>query len=253
MKQIYLYSLILFFIVTIFLSCKGPTGPEGLQGQAGPKLKGNIQGFVTLVNSDGSQPIDRSGISVSIDSSSISTITGADGKFILSDLETGIYTINYSKSSYGSSKIVQYQFVGGGTVTLERVYLCQPPNFTVTIDSIKWMDGLEFGIYTTLSEHISGWRWVIFFIGQSPNVSSNPVYYLNTSDGYESYFNNGQGMQKTSSSWFMGFVSGDTAYIKAYSANKSEINSGYIDINTGRFVYTNLNPISSNVISVIIP
>ena len=49
------------------------------------------------------------------------------------------------------------------------------------------------------------------------------------------------------------FLSGDTVYIAAYTANAGTLISAYTDPVTGRVVYTNINPTESNVIKVVVP
>lgn len=244
------YVVSLFSIVLFLSSCnsKGPTGPEG------PKLKGDILGYVILVDADGSQPSNRGNVTVAVDGAGISTQTDVMGKFVLSSIETGTYTITYSKSGYGSSKTVQYQFVGGGQALITNVFLCQPPSFKVSsLSALPSSNSVT--LTATLSEPVNGQRRVFLFFGRSSEVSSNPANY-EYSTSFSQTFTNGSytfGYAWTTTFRPAGFPSGSTVYIVAYGANEGFYNSGYVDASTGHFIYSNLSAVASNIVSVTVP
>lgn len=230
------------------LNCKGSDGPAG---PSGPKLKGDITGLILLVNENGTQPADKSGVSVAIEGTSITTTTDASGSFVLAGLETGVYTITYSKSGYGLSKTVKYQFTGGGQVFLGTISLCQPPSFSVS--SLSNTTGTS--ITTTLSSSSTAVKSVVYFIGSNNSVSSNPQNYLGSVWYVSVTFTNGTATLTFSSSTFRGagLASGSTAYVVAYGITDGTRSSGYTDVTTGRYVYTNLSSTPSNVIAITAP
>ena len=90
------YLLLFILISTILFGCKGSTGPVGPTGPGGPSLTGKLSGLVTLIDTNGIQPTNRSGVSVTIDGLSKSAMTDSTGKWVIDTLSTGIYAINIS-------------------------------------------------------------------------------------------------------------------------------------------------------------
>lgn len=68
--------------------------------------RANIQGMILLYDEDGNRQTDMSGVTVSIDNSTVSTKTGADGKWTLDSIPYGTYDISYAKQGYGTGKIM---------------------------------------------------------------------------------------------------------------------------------------------------
>ncbi|MFI5201706.1 MAG: carboxypeptidase regulatory-like domain-containing protein, partial [Candidatus Kapaibacterium sp.] len=125
------------FVLTIIIALS-ITGCTGNTGPAGPSLSGSMTGFVALYQSDGSRAPDQSGVTVSIQSTSLSTTTDSTGKWTISDLNTGTYTVTYTKQGYGMSEQQGLQFVGGGgTDYIGNITMAQPPDFSVSMDSIS--------------------------------------------------------------------------------------------------------------------
>lgn len=59
--------------------------------------RANIQGMILLYDEEGNRQTDMSGVTVSIDNSSVNTKTGADGKWALDSIPYGTYDISYAK------------------------------------------------------------------------------------------------------------------------------------------------------------
>jgi hypothetical protein len=68
--------------------------------------RANIQGMILLYDEEGNRQTDMSGVTVSIDNSTVSTQTGADGKWTLDSIPYGTYDISYAKQGYGTGKIM---------------------------------------------------------------------------------------------------------------------------------------------------
>ena len=111
----------------------------------------------------GSQPIDRSGVTVSIQGTSISTITDSLGQWTINGVPTGSYTITETKQGYGMTEQQGFQFVGGSAYDLGTgsefgyessvgsIPLVQPPNFGVAIDSVMFFADSMINVWFIMS------------------------------------------------------------------------------------------------------
>lgn len=231
----------------------GSNGATGATGPAGPSLSGQAIGFVTYIyDVNGLSLADKSGVTVSVDGTNISTTTDASGRYVL-PLTTGTYNITYSKPSYAISKYIGYQFVGGDNPTVcYGGYLSQIPSFTVSNLSKTTSTG-TIDLTATISGTLpTGMRKVRFFVGTSPNVSSNPLNYLYTTDDYvlSTSTSMSTGISTSTLNGY-GITKGQTIYIVAYA--DGYISTSYVDLNTNRQIYTALNLTPSSVISVVVP
>jgi len=231
-------------VVSAFTGCKGPEGP------AGPALTGDIIGYVVMIDNNDNYLQDNSSVTVSIEGTNISASTASDGRFILSGVSTGTYTIAFSKTGFGTMKIVGYSYAGGGQAFLDHTYLSQIPAYTITgltssvnsgyiVVSGKYSGALPVGTYTQYK----------LFISTAPTVSSNPQNYnfcdtpYSSSDSFSTTINSSDFKSNK-------IQTGQKVYIVAYTDNSY---STYIDIATGKYVYPSLNPTPSNVVSVVVP
>jgi hypothetical protein len=112
----------LVFILSILFSCKkttveGPAGPPGANGTNGNStIVGTVYGKVALFDSLGKAVADNSGATILFENTSpqISVISATDGSFTSPVLSSGIYNISFSKSGYGTMKLIHFQHTGGG-------------------------------------------------------------------------------------------------------------------------------------------
>jgi len=238
----------------LIVGCKGDTGPAG---SSGPFITGSVSGFVSLVQTDGTLPANQSGAMVGIQGTSLSTTTDSIGKWTINGLTTGTYTVNYSKSGYGSSELADFQFTGGDTDFVAKVTLAQPPNFTVAINPTETIaDSNSLYVwYTTNVPQKVGYTRVLIAVGTTPNVNaSNPNDYLYSA----TFVSTGTSISEhiyQSDLEYAGFTSGMTVYVVAYPlcyGDAANEYSSYVDHTTGRTVYTSLGT-PSNVISLIVP
>jgi len=247
------YYLLFFTISTIILGCKGDTGPIG---PGGPSLSGTITGLVNLIDTNGVQPANRSGISVSIDGTTKSAVTDSTGKWTINALTTGIYAITISKANYGMTKHINLQFVGGGTTYIGEDVLSATPNFSVS--NLSYTPGNQFvdvkGNLSYSSTQTIG-RNVILFIGNSSNVSSDPATYLGVVNGFANDTATTFTQRITTATFNqLGIATGSATYIIAYSSSAPAANSSrYTDIITGRFIYTSLGSSPSAVLPIVTP
>lgn len=96
-------------------ACKGP---------AGPALGGTWQGFVYLHDEYGAPLVTDSGVVVTaLPTASATEPTGDNGLYSFPSLSTGVYSLRYNATSFGTYLLANQQFVGGGIVNIPGVNL----------------------------------------------------------------------------------------------------------------------------------
>lgn len=237
--------------LSILLSIGGCGEFKGATGPAGPRLLGNLVGFVYLYDVNGAKAIDNSGITVKAEGTSIATTTSTDGYFSLAGLSTGTYTYSFSKTGYGTRKVIQAQFVGGGDVYYGETTLYEIPAFTVTnlSDSISsgyvYFKGVLSGTLPTSTVHLS------FFFGTTSTVSSNPSNYT-FSLGFSLPAADTISFGLAKSSFYnYSITSGQTVFAVVYASDYGS--TSYVDLSTGNSIHSGINPTPSNTISFIVP
>ncbi len=226
--------------------CKGEDGP------AGPSLTGQLIGYAYLYDLNAVRATDQSGITVVAEGTSVTATTASDGRWVLSGLPTGTYTIAFSKTGYGTAKRISFQFVGGGQTSFGSIYLFQLPGFTIGTLSATVSSGAVYIGGTLTGSLPEAPRVVRIFIGTTASVSSDPSNYAFTigtvvSDTGTTFIT----AVASQSFAAYGFTVGQTAYIVAYPDALGS--SAYLDLSTGKYYYPNLNPIPSVVVSAVVP
>ena len=96
-------------------SCESPTTAI---------VQGNISGRVYLQPLKGKIDQENHAVSLNLAGNKSYTTTSADsGKFVLTGVEQGIYSLTYSKAGYTPYTMDNIQFVGNGTLKLYNVTL----------------------------------------------------------------------------------------------------------------------------------
>lgn len=88
--------------------------PDVIQAE---NRRGNIIGIILLYDANGKEISDKSGVTVSIDNSTVNTNTSADGKWTLDSIPYGIYDITYTKDGFGKGKIMGVNHVATNHAT----------------------------------------------------------------------------------------------------------------------------------------
>ncbi len=244
MVRIHRHSLALwvFLLAAIVPGCN-QEGPEG------PRVTGDLSGISYVYDVNGVRLADNSGIAVTAEGSGVSAVSGGDGRWILSNLPMGTYTISASKAGYGTRKQMGYQFVGGGQIWFGDLSVCELPAYTVTgLSATPGSGGLTM-TGTITPDARSNSRALYFFIGPTAAVSSDPANYTLDVGWYP-------GLSTTFSHTFPwnllpGITSGKTWYVIAYGANPQLFRYG--DMATNRRWFACLSPTPSNVVSVVVP
>ena len=247
MNRILLIGLMLFS-----LSCK-KDDLTASTGKADSIVTGDLYGQVSLNNIDGTHPSDYSGVTVTAEGTTIFSTTTAGGQFVLADLSAGIHTLVFSKPGYGVMKIPGYQFLGGGETRLAGIdALYQLPQFhisglaaTVQTNGRIDLSGNCVGTFPSAPPTILG------FVDTLATVSADPNHYIYvfvaSSNINPSNFSGSFLLSQQTAS---GLKTGQKVYIVVHAESYM---GSYTDIVSGHYVFYNINPISSNTVSVVIP
>ena len=244
MQRLKFYSVMLF-LFSFFVGCTDTVAPV---------LTGSISGFVNLYEENGAQIKDRAGVKVYIEGRNNFAYTNTDGRYLLENVEAGIFNIVYEKESFGLNKRIAYEFVGGGEAYLYNIELMKLPSFNVTSINITKLTSQPpyLSIRGNLSDTRNYSRSVLLFFGKNEMVSNDPKNYLlvnliyvysdSSSFGYS--FND-------YNHYFLdaGFSSGETVFVAAYSVSNYYW-GGAPDPETGRNYFYNVgtSPVKSSFI-----
>ncbi len=218
-------------------------------------LTGNLIGYAHLYDLSGAHLATSldSGITVKVEETGRHTKTAEDGRWELSGLATGTYTISFSYPGYGTYKRVGSQYVGGGQVYFGTQSLYQIPLFYVS-NFLATTSG-SIGLTGTFSGTLpTGTRNVRYFVGTTSAVSSDPAKYLYTNTTSASSTSTTFSASISSASLGatgVGILSGQTVYIVAYAEGYTP--NSYLDFATGRSYYPDLGATGSNILTVVVP
>ena len=258
-------------VILLAVSCKkGDTGPAGSTGATGPNLSGNIQGFITLYDAAGTKILSNlSGDSITLVNNSnnavLKTVTDNTGKYIFPTISTGNYNLTVSRPGFGTLLSQDMQFTGGGT-DFKDAALSQIPTFSVTAFTAKDSTTAPTIIknttdtivksekYIALSGTVTatpGGSEVIVYVSNPGGISASnslsnfsTVYTVAIKPGAVTF----SILIPSANLYDLGFTSGNTIYFEAYVIGASTGSSSYVDLSTGKTVYTAINPagISAN-------
>ena len=257
-------------IILMATSCKkGDTGSTGATGATGPSLSGNMEGFVSLYDAAGSKILSNlKGDTLMLTNNSTNavtkTTTDSTGKYTFTNLTTGNYNLTTTKAGYGTLLAQNIQFVGGGN-TYKNGALCQIPSINVT--SAQAVDTTVSATTNTLTSTpesyvkvrgtlpaTTGGSEIIVFVsnvggtsasGSATNFST--YYTLAVSPGALTFKIN----IPTSDLHDLGFVTGNTVYFAAYMVGGNLNASSYVDLSTGKNVFTSLSSTPINMSAII--
>jgi len=220
----------------------------------GGKLQGTIQAWDDKL----SYNLDASGITVSIvNNTAYRATTDANGKFTFDNLPFDNYDLQISKSGYGNKKI--YGIIHAATSTSSdtmiplvgfgKLSTTTIASFSTSGNNFAGEPGVGFTITFNPAPSTSNRAYIRYFFSTSADVSSSKYTAVSDLKTYAS--NNSFAGFTVSDLAAMGFVSGQTVYVKAYG--DSFQSNDYTDPSIGKRVFPNLNLTSPNAISFIIP
>jgi hypothetical protein len=151
--------------ISIFLLFMGCSKEEHVS------LSGNIVGFVNLIDENGNNVNDKSGVTASIDQLNRSAISDLNGRFELNGIPAGTYNITCNKEKYGTTTIYSYQFIGGNipSIIYERTLYEIPKTEVLSLDAI--ISNHMLNISGQFSKEPTQYSLQIF-INDSSNVSN---------------------------------------------------------------------------------
>ncbi|HQR92564.1 MAG TPA: carboxypeptidase-like regulatory domain-containing protein [Sediminibacterium sp.] len=240
------------FLLVLAIGCGKDSGnhsiavPDVVLAQ---QNRANIQGMILLYDEDGNRQTDMSGATVSIDNSTVSTKTGADGKWTLDSIPYGTYDISYSKQGYGTGKIMGiYHAATNHATTIISNSESMAVNSSIAVSNLVVTPfnaaiqaaGVTGVHIDPVFNNPSGKdKYVRLFFSDNANVSSNN--YLVE----EKIRSNGASTQlndfNLTTRFFenLGFKKGQTIYVKAYG--DSFLADNYTDPITNTTIFPSLS------------
>jgi hypothetical protein len=199
-------------------------------------IPGNISGHLEIYESN-----DHSGAFVSLKGTNISTQTDKDGKWLLENVNPGVYDIIFSKPGYDTTEVYGFQYTGNGTAycefheilgATETRYYDDFTNWKIFKTNDNTAQNLKVEI-EFLSDSISNVdtsfifqgkvqkdESLVFFFGDKPNVTKNnyidyyyPVMYSSENKSFDiSLYKSEFEFYKITNQW----KSGQKLYVIAY-------------------------------------
>lgn len=226
---------------------------------------GTLQGYIVLNDTTGYRYSDRSGVQVSIDSTSYSTMTDSRGWWQIANVPPGTYDISVTKTGFGYSKVKEFQFVGDGEVSLPYIHIGNPPTFPLHIYSVDIAADKIYVDVKALSVDYSA-KGVLLVV--SADSITSPTNNLNMIEAhYRSLMFDPINQTKLQIRFDhlneKGFGSGEKVFIHAYGLGDidmmypdqypdTQYPSRYFDPRSQQYICTALGP-ESNVVSLILP
>ena len=239
------FKILMFILAIATVSCSSDDSNND------PITKANITGSVNLYD-EGTTLLDESNMSVKVVGTNplITALTNSNGQFVLEDVPFGTYTIEYEKAQYGVFKKFNFSHQGNANAITEIPSLGKTSSTEITDLLVNIVNGqVVFSITTSPAGNNSNRRYVRYFLSTSATVSnSNYMYHSPT---FISQINPYQSTLTQTELINAGFTSGQTVYVKAYG--ESYWSNEYLDVNLNKKVFPNLNTVSANAVSFVVP
>jgi Carboxypeptidase regulatory-like domain len=251
------------FLLVLAIGCGKDSGnhsiavPDVVLAQ---QNRANIQGMILLYDEEGNRQTDMSGVTVSIDNSTVSTQTSADGKWTLDSIPYGTYDISYTKQGYGTGKIMGiYHAATNHATTLISKSESMAVNSSIAVSNLvitpfnaaiqaAGVTGVH--IDPVFNNPSGKAKYVRLFFSDNGNVISNN--YLAEvkvrSNGAATQMND----FNLTTSFFenLGFKKGQNIYVKAYG--DSFLADEYTDPITNTTIFPSLSTKPSSTVSFVL-
>lgn len=240
--------------------------PDVIQAE---KRRGNITGSIQVFDLEGKLVQDASGVTVSIEQSSVSTKTQANGRWTLDSIPFGTYDISISKPGFGTAKIlgVYHAATNHGTTLIGKSRIInQISNIEVTAISTKKVSEVIPTLPSLIASNLAE-DGIIFdpvFNTTTPGDKPIRLFFSNTADVSTTNYvatlkQKFSGKPNESEnfnfgvSWFVsnGFQPGQTIYVKAFGDGFGD--DDYDDPISGIAVFPSLAAKGSPVASFVLP
>jgi len=213
----------------------------------------DIIGSVNLYD-EGTNQLANDSVLVTIEGSNPlkSTITAADGSFVLSGISFGTYTISFARSGFGTYKRVGvlHSNTGGSTTINPSPSIGQVSSTTITGVVSNFSDkSALLAIETSPTPTSEVPRYIRVFFSKNANVSF--YNYSKYTDVYKHPSNPANlelGIKALNN---MGFNTGDTVFARVYG--DSFWSNDYDNIATGKREFPNLNSTTVGAVYFVVP
>lgn len=133
-------------------------------------LKGDVVGFVTLLDENGKELTDKSGAKVSIDEDQF-TFTDTNGRFELQDVNAGNYNFTFEKEGFGTFKRFSVGLAGGSKpAVISNINLVEFPSLEITSLDVETQSDLVVRVSGKMTE-TSQYKFTFYF-GKDASVSN---------------------------------------------------------------------------------
>jgi hypothetical protein len=159
---------------------------------------------------------------------------------------------------YGMTEQDGLQFAGGDVPDyIGKINMSQPPSFSITLDPVKTVTDSNALLVSFTESVKSRAAYGLIVVGTDSNVSAaDPTKYLYAMTYSPLFIDSGAATFSISEATLQDarFTSGTPAYVVAYplAYGYNAEYSSYLDVATGRSVYTSLGA-RSNFVALIVP
>ncbi len=247
----------------LFCGCKDSVTNSGIPG--------TMVGYVNFIDSAYESWVYKveghlSGVHVALDGTQFQAVTDTSGKWIMTNVPAGTYSITYTKPGYASVKNISHSFVGNGTDYVGEVIMDQVPILHITLilkpfEDYHAPDSTVVPLGTApLACDVPEWsnsngyegmlQWCIFFSNTDQIDPNNPNSYL-----FQTIFQSAEYNISIYKNTFhtLGFKTDDKVYCVAYALTYQCQYDYYLDLNSNKKIYTGFSPNHSEVRSFVLP
>jgi hypothetical protein len=138
----------LFVALAMSSCCENGAAPNGTSSNG----NGSIAGEAILFDSTGAVLTDFSGVSVTVDGTSMLAVSSTSGTWQFDNMPVGVYNVTATKASFGTFHWYQ-QALNDGHIDVATAALARMPNYSPSLGTVSY--------------------------GANPGDSSAPFYYVN--------------------------------------------------------------------------
>ena len=235
-----------FILILFITSCSSNDDSPAAATRA------NISGSVNLYNESTNQ-VDNSNMTVSVLGTMplISAVTDAQGKFVLSNVPFGTYTLEYTKNGYGTYKKfgVVHGTNGQATALTATPSLGQVSTTSITGITASTSANQVVLSITNPGGSAANRRYIRYFLSTSQSVSATNYSYY--SPVFTSQINPFEKTILATELISAGFTSGQQVYVRAYG--DSFWDNAYDSPEFNRRIFPNLNANTVPAATFIVP
>jgi hypothetical protein len=236
-----------FILILFITSCSSNDDSPAAATRA------NISGSVNLYNESTNQ-VDLSNMTVSVLGTMPlnSAVTDAEGKFVLSNVPFGTYTLEYTKNGYGTYKKfgVVHGTNGQATALTATPSLGQVSTTNITgITASTSANQVVLSMSTNPGGSAANRRYIRYFLSTSQSVSATNYSYY--SPVFTSQINPFEKTILATELVSAGFTSGQQVYVRAYG--DSFWDNAYDSPEFNRRIFPNLNASTVPAAAFIVP